>query len=223
MQTHPVFLRLEGRRCVIVGGDEAAGAKALACAHAGAQVTVIAPAMVAALTALTPGGVDLERRDYRTGDLKGAFLAYASTRDPELIARLVEEASREGVLLNVMDVPEACTFISPAVVERGDLKIAIGTGGASPGLAARLRRDLEAHVGPEYIPFVSILAAVRRTLAGDPIRAAARGQVVGTLLTSELLELVRLGRRSEIDALLTHVAGAGCTLERLGVALGTDT
>lgn len=223
MQTHPVFLRLEGRPCVVVGGDEAAAAKALACLRAGARVTVVAPEPVAAMAALGGRGVQLERREYRDGDLKGAFLAYASTRDPELIRRLVEEADREGVLLNVMDVPEACTFISPAVLERGDLKIAIGTGGASPGLAARLRRDLEAHVGPEYVPFVSILAAVRRTLAGDPVRASARGQVVGTLLTSELLELVRLGRRSEIDALLTHVAGAGCTLEHLGVALGTDT
>ena len=208
---------------MVVGGDEAAGAKALACVRAGGRVTVVASEPVAAVSALGAQGIQLERRAYRAGDLKGAFLAYASTRDPELIRRLVEEADREGVLLNVMDVPEACTFISPAVLERGDLKIAIGTGGASPGLAARLRRDLEAHVGPEYVPFVSILAAVRRTLAGDPVRAPARGQVVGTLLTSELLELVRLGRRSEIDALLTHVAGAGCTLDRLGVALGTDT
>jgi precorrin-2 dehydrogenase/sirohydrochlorin ferrochelatase len=222
MQTHPVFLRLEGRRCVVVGGDEAAGAKALACVRAGGRVTVVA-SEIALATALGAHGVQLERRDYRPGDLAGAFLAYASTRDPDLIGRLVEEADREGVLLNVMDVPEACTFVSPAVLERGDLQIAIGTGGASPGLAARLRRDLEAHVGPEYVPFVSILAAVRRTLAADPVRAPARGQVVGTLLTSELLELVRLGRRSEIDALLTHIAGAGCTLDRLGVALGTDT
>lgn len=223
MQTHPVFLRLEGRRCVVVGGDEAAGSKARACAQAGGQVTVIAAEPVPSAAALAAAGVSFERRAYRAGDLAGAFLAYASTRDAELIARLVEDAAREGVLLNVMDVPEACTFISPAVVERGDLKIAIGTGGASPGLAARLRRDLEAHVGPEYVPFVSILAAVRQTLARDPVRAAARGQVVGTLLTSELLELVRLGRRSEIDALLTHVAGAGCTLERLGVTLGNET
>ena len=208
---------------MVVGGDEAAGAKALACVRAGGRVTVVASDIAAAVAPLGAQGVRLERRAYRAGDLKGAFLAYASTRDPELIRRLVEEADREGVLLNVMDVPEACTFISPAVLERGDLKIAIATGGASPGLAARLRRDLEAHVGPEYVPFVAILAAVRRALAGDPVRASARGQVVGTLLTSELLELVRLGRRSEIDALLTHVAGAGCTLERLGVALGTDT
>src|SRR6185436_364624 len=102
MQTHPVFLRLEGRRCVVVGGDDAAGAKALACVRAGGRVTVVASEPVAVVAALGAQGVQLERRDYRAGDLKGAFLAYASTRDPELIRRLVEEADREGVLLNVM-------------------------------------------------------------------------------------------------------------------------
>src|SRR5262245_40479312 len=115
MRTHPVFLRLEGRRCVIVGHDAAAVAKAEACRAAGADVTVISP------------------QAYRSGHLVGAFLAYASTDDAELIGRLVDDAARERVLLNVVDVPAACTFISPAVVERGELRIAIGTGGASPG------------------------------------------------------------------------------------------
>src|SRR5207249_172519 len=155
-------------------------------------------------------------REYRPGDLAGAVLAYASTRDPALIRRLVDEAARERVLLNVVDVPEACTFIAPAVVDRGDLQIAIGTGGASPGLAARLRRELEAHVGPEYAPFAAILGAVRATLAGEPRRA----DVMAALLGSPLLELVRDGRREEIDALLARIAGARCTLDRLGVGLG---
>ena len=191
MRTHPVFLRLEGRRCVIVGGDAPAVAKARGCAEAGAEVTVVAPEV----------GADL-----------------ASTRDPELIRRLTDEAQRERVLLNVIDVPDACTFIAPAVVRRGDLQIAIGTGGASPGLAARLRRELEARLGPEWAPFVAILGGVRAALAGDP----ARTEVVRKLLASPLLELVRQGRYPEVDALLAREAGAGCTLVRLGVALGGE-
>ena len=199
MRTHPVFLRLEGRRCVVVGGDPPAVAKAKACVEAGAEVTVVAPEAGA--------------------DLAGAFLAYASTRDPELIRRLADEAERERVLLNVIDVPGACTFIAPAVVRRGELQIAIGTGGASPGLAARLRGELEAQVGPEYAPFVAILGGVRAALARDP----ARAEVVQKLLGSPLLELLRQGRRAEIDALLAGVAGDDCTLARLGVALGGET
>ena len=199
MRTHPVFLRLDGRRCVVVGGDAPAVAKAKACVEAGAEVTVVAPEVGA--------------------DLAGAFLAYASTRDPELIRRLADEAERERVLLNVIDMPGACTFIAPAVVRRGELQIAIGTGGASPGLAARLRAELEAQVGPEYAPFVAILGGVRAALARDP----ARAEVVQKLLGSPLLELLRQGRRAEIDALLAGVAGDDCTLARLGVALGGET
>ena len=210
MRTHPVFVRLGGRRCVVVGGDAPALAKAEACVQAGAEVFVIAPELAAEVA-----GVRHLARAYRPGDLAGACLAYASTRDADLIRQLADEAEREGVLLNVIDVPEACTFIAPAVLRRGDLQIAIGTGGASPGLAARLRRELETEVGPEYEPFVAILGGVRALLAANP----GRGQVVSELLGSPLLELVRQGRRAEIDALLGRVAGHGCTLTRLGVVL----
>jgi precorrin-2 dehydrogenase/sirohydrochlorin ferrochelatase len=215
MRTHPVFLRLEGRRCVVVGDDAAAARKASACLAAGAEVTVVAPELP---PPLADPPVRHVARPYRPGDLAGAVIAYASTDDPALVRALVAEAARERVLLNVVDVPEACDFLAPAVVARGDLQVAIGTGGASPGLAARLRRELEAHVGPEYTAYVAILGAVRDALAGEPGRA----DVLERLLGSSLLELVRDGRRAEIDAVLVRVAGARCTLDRLGVALPAE-
>lgn len=220
MRTLPVSLRLEGRRCVVVGGDAAAVAKATGCMRAGGEVVIIAPELCAAGAALASAGqVRHVVRAFRAGDLAGALLAYASTRDAELIEQLTDDAGREGVLLNVIDVPEACTFISPAVVERGELTVAIATGGASPGLSARLRRELEAQLGPEYAPFVAILGAVRRLLAADPARVSERGAVVAALLASPLLELVRRGDRAGVDGLLFRIAGAGCTLDRLGVVL----
>jgi len=216
MRTHPVFLRLEGKRCVVVGGDEPAAGKVRACLAAGAHVTVIAEAPVAALTALVEDGrIALERRGYRNGDLAGAVVAYLSTRDPATIATLRAEAERERVLLNVIDVPDACSFFAPAVVARGALQVAIGTGGESPALAARLRRDLEGTLGPEYAPYVAILGAVRRRLAASGERAA----VLGRLVDSDLLAFVRRGERAAIDRLLVDVAGEQCTLARLGVVL----
>ena len=217
MRTHPVFLRLEGRPCVVIGGDAQAAAKVAACVRAGAEVTVVARVLGRELALLIGPGIRHVAREYRSGDLAGAFLAYASVRDPELARRLAAEAEREHVLLNVVDMPEASTVIAPAVLQRGQLQIAVGTGGASPGLAAQLRRDLEAHVGPEYAAFVAILGAVRERLAADPARAAERGAVVSALLTSPLLDLVRQGRWEEADGVLTRIAGEGCALGRLGV------
>jgi siroheme synthase-like protein len=217
MRTHPVFLRLEGRKCVVIGGDVAVEPKVDACRAAGAEVVVIAESLTPGLTELArAGAVTLEQRPYREGDLAGAFVAYASLRDPATIARLRTEADRERVLLNVVDVPEACTFISPAVVTRGELQVAVGTGGASPGLSARVRRDLERVFGPEYAPYVAILGAVRRALDGAPDRA----DVLVRLVDSDLLDLVRAREREAVDRLLARVAGESCTLDHLGVALG---
>ena len=205
MRTHPVFLRLEGRPCVVIGADAPAAAKAAACLRAGASVTVIAPELPAALE--THPELRHVAREYRRGDLGGAFLA-----------ELRDEAGRAGVLLNVIDVPAASTFFSPAVLERGDLAIAIGTGGASPALSARIRRELEARVGPEYGPYVAILGAVRRVLEGE----AGRADVLAALLDAPLLDLVRRGAREDIDRVLARVAGAGVTLQRLGVVLDAE-
>jgi len=219
MRTHPVFLRLEGRSCVIVGGNTAAEAKARACLDAGARVTLIAAELTTGLAMLAADGtVRHTPRSYRPGDLAGAVLAYAAVAEVEVIRQLRAEAERERVLLNVIDVPEACAFLAPAVVRRGQLQVAIGTGGASPAFAARLRREFEGRLGPEYAPFVAILGAVRRTLQEGPARRA----VLDALLDSPLLDLVRQGRVGDVDRLLEQVAGAGVTLAHLGISLGAE-
>lgn len=205
---------------MVVGGDAAAEGKVRACLEAGAAVTVVAAEPTPALRALGVGGqVTHLARDYQPGDLAGAFLAYASVDSPSRAATIRAEAEREGVLLNVIDRPEACSFIAPAVVARGLLTIAVGTGGASPGLAARLRRRLEEQFGPEYGPYVAILGAIRERLAGNP----ARVDVLGTLLDSPLLDLVRRDDRVAIDHLLARAMGDGCSLDALGVTLDERT
>jgi siroheme synthase-like protein len=214
MGTHPVFLCLANRRCVVLGGDEQAAAKALACRRGGATVTVVARALVPALEEEIAGGrMTHLAREYRAGDLAGAFVCYASLRDGEEVARVRAEARREGVLLNVMDTPDACDFFAGAVVERGALMIAIGTGGKSPALAARLRERIAADVGAEFGMVVEILGEVRRRLAGR----ADRNAVLRTLAGSELAALLRAGDLVAVDRLLTRTAGTDCSLARLGI------
>jgi precorrin-2 dehydrogenase/sirohydrochlorin ferrochelatase len=220
MRTHPVFLCLAGRRCVVIGGDETAAAKVRACMDAGGDVTVVAPTLVPELEgSVAAGRAHHHSRAFRTGDLAGAFLAYASTQDAALVERLRVEAEREHVLLNVVDTPEACTFLAPAVLARGEFQVAVGTGGASPGLASRVRSEIAEVVGPEYATLTAILGAVRGRLPAGPERGAA----LGRLLDSPLLDLLRRGRRADIDALLEAAGGSGCTLERLGISLEGET
>lgn len=214
MRTHPVFLCLEGRSCIAIGGDEAIEAKVRACLLAGATVMLLAEDPTPALRELAASGaIRWAPRDHVAGDLRGAMLAYASVRDPERIRALREEAARERVLLNVIDVPAACDFLAPAVLARGELQVAVGTGGASPALAVRLRNEIAQRLGPEYGALVAILGGVRRALPVGRERAA----VLAALLDSPLLELLRGGDRGAIDRLLTGIGGEGCTLEHLGV------
>jgi siroheme synthase-like protein len=210
VHTHGVFLRLEGRRCVVVGDDDTAAAKAAACERAGAEVTVVSAAPGSALQAgLRTGRWRHVARAWQPGDLAGAALVYACLDDSSSIDALRQDATRERVLLNVVDVPEACDFFAGALVERGDLTVLVGTGGSSPAAAAAVRRRLEDVIGVEYGPFVDILGAVRRRLA-----AGERAGVLRALCESPLLELIRRGDAAGVDGLLTGVAGSGCTLAR---------
>ena len=214
MGTHPVFLCLAGRRCVVLGGDEAAAGKALACRTAGAHVLVVAEQVPPVLQhAIAERRMQHLARAYRVGDLAGAFLCYASLRDPVAIASAREEARRERVLLNVVDVPEACDFFAPAVVARGALQIAVGTDGKSPAAASRVRDRIAREIGAEFGTMVEILGEVRRTLAGR----ADRPDVLRALAQSELPELLRRCDLAAVDRLLTTTAGDDCSLERLGI------
>jgi precorrin-2 dehydrogenase/sirohydrochlorin ferrochelatase len=212
MGIHGVFLRLVGRRCVIIGSDEVAVARAGACVRAGAHVTLVGPAD------WSESGVERLRRPYENGDLAGAFLAYATVRDSDTIARIRAEAVREGVLLNVVDVPDACDFFAGAVIERDPLTIVLGTGGRAPGALAFVRRSVEEAIGPEYGAFVTVVGALRDHLRNHPNRADAVRAVAGP----ELLEGLRTGDAEAVDRLLTAAAGSPCSLAHLGVSLDGD-
>jgi siroheme synthase-like protein len=214
MGTHPVFLRLAGRRCLVLGGDEQAAMKALACARAGATVIVVAAHVTAPLGAeIARGRMTHVARDYQAGDLAGAFLCYASLADARDVERVRDEARRCGVLLNVIDTPDACDFFAGAVVERGALQIAIGTGGKSPALATRLRERLDGEIGSEFGTLVEILGELRRRLAGR----ADRVTILRTLADSELPALLRRRDLAAVDRLLAATAGEDCSLARLGI------
>ena len=155
-------LRLEGRRCLVVGGGEVGLEKVEGLLACGADVTLVAPTAVAELEALArEGSIRWEQRAYEPADLEGSFLAIASTDDTDVNIRVYEEAEARAMLVNVVDVPPLCNFILPAIVRTGPLAIAISTAGASPALAKRMKREIAETYGEPYARLAVILNDAR--------------------------------------------------------------
>jgi precorrin-2 dehydrogenase/sirohydrochlorin ferrochelatase len=214
----PIFLDVTGRECVVVGGGEVAARKVESLLEAGARVTVISPHLSPTLDSLAANGsITHIARDYQRGDIRGSVLVYAATDDPKLHRELAAEARALGIPVNVVDVPELCTFIAPAVVKRGALQIAVSTGGASPAFAARLRRELQDQFGTEYARTLEVLRAARRRLHADEIDPAERMRRLKDLADSTLPAAIAAGDVAAIDRILATHLGAGVSLAALGL------
>lgn len=213
---YPVALELSSRRCVVTGGSIEAERKARALLEAEADVVVIA-------AQVTDGLRDLVRRrelrhvarPYRRGDLAGAFLVIAADGDRAARAKVFAEAEAERVLCNAIDDVEHCHFAVPSIVRRGELLVAISTGGRAPALAKRLRRRLTAELGWEWEALVDVLGEVRaetlprRTV--DFATWAARWRAV-LEREEELLDLLAEGRIEEVRARVrAELVGTSCS------------
>jgi precorrin-2 dehydrogenase / sirohydrochlorin ferrochelatase len=214
----PIFLDVTGRQCVVVGGGEVAARKVDSLLEAGAHVIVVSPRLSPPMEAIVARGLVTHiARKYARADIRGCALVYAATDDPKLHRELAAEARALGIPINVVDVPELCTFIAPAVVKRGALQIAISTAGASPAFAARLRRELEDQFGAEYALTLEVLRAARRMLHADQIDPAERMRRLSDLANSALPDAIALGDVGAIERILATHLGAGVGLTRLGI------
>jgi|GEM_PF-326148 len=175
---YPVMLRLTGKRCVVVGGGPVAERKVCSLLDAGADgIVVISDRLTERLAEWeTQGRIRAEHRPYREGDIQAAALVIAATNDSELNAHIVAQAERLRIWVNTADDGPSGDFVTPAVVRRGDLIVALTTGGASPALAARLKKELERLLGEDYEPRLRALRLLRERLLG---REAAAGGGIG--------------------------------------------
>jgi len=157
---YPVYLNLAGRKVVVIGGGKVAERKVLRLLRAGADVTVISPTLTKRLLKEKEKKTILfKRRPYRSGDVRNGFLVIAATDSPELNSKIAGEAP---ALVNVVDAPSECNFIVPSVVERGDLVLAVSTGGMSPALAKAIRQELEEIYGREVGIYLRFAGTVRK-------------------------------------------------------------
>ena len=171
----PAFLDLRGRRCLVAGGGEVGERKARALLECGARVIVVSLTLTPVLAALAASGcIEHRARTFRRSDLRDCVLAVAATGDLRVDEALAAMARRWRVLVNVVDRPDHCDFILPSVLRRGELQIAVSTGGRSPALAREIRRRLEGLFGPGYAELVRRVGADRRRARAAATTAAGR-------------------------------------------------
>jgi siroheme synthase-like protein len=193
---YPVYLNLAGKKCVILGGGLVAEGKVPALLDAGVKLTVISPQATRRIQqAARRGDLEWQPREYQPGDLEGASLVIAATNVWSVNQEISQEAERLGILLNVADDPDLCTFIAPALVKRGAVTLAISTGGASPALARKLRETLAQEPVLAWADLAGVLAQVRKELKQR--RAAVDPERWQCCLTPDLLELAQQGREDE--------------------------
>lgn len=170
---YPVNLNLKRQKCVVIGGGGVAGRKVRRLLDCGAKVSLISPRFTGSLSALAKKNKRLicRKRAARLADVRGAFLVICASDNRAVNSRFSRHCREKRILVNVADLPAECSFILPAVVSRGALRISVSTGGLSPGLSKKIGRDLRGRFGPEYAAFLRLMRTLRpaalRTLT-DP-------------------------------------------------------
>jgi precorrin-2 dehydrogenase / sirohydrochlorin ferrochelatase len=179
MSLFPMFVKLESRRCLVVGAGSVGEAKIESLLATDAEVHVIAPKASPRVRSWAESGrIKWSPREYDADDLAGVFLVIAATNSPALHDEIYAEAKRRDVLCNAVDEPQRCDFYFPAVVRRGELQIAISTGGLSPALAQRLRKELEQQFGPEWEEWLVQLGRTRDELQSIPMPPEQRKRLL---------------------------------------------
>ncbi len=205
MVLYPVNLKVEGRRCVIIGGGRVAARKAASLLECGARVRVISPELKSDFDELR---VEQVARPYQAGDLEGAFLVIAAT-DDQAVNRAVEaEAQQRGLLLNVVDRPGQCNFYVPSSVRRGELMLTVSTGGQLPALSKRLRRQLEEEFPAEWAVALELMGEARGQVISRLKDESSKKECLTELAALDLIPLLRdagePAARSEIEKCISR-------------------
>ena len=193
---YPLFADLRGCRCVVIGGGLIAQRKVTTLLRFGAAVTVVSPMLTKRLAAyVRQRRIRHLARRFRLENLRGAWLVYAATDDQRINELVYRSATKRQILTNVVDQKPLCSFIAPAIVKRGDLVIAISTGGGSPALAKKLRRDLDKLIGADYAEMLRLLKGLRGAAKQQLPSYQDRKRYFDHVVTGRVFHLIRSGKR----------------------------
>jgi siroheme synthase-like protein len=187
---YPVFLDIEGRRVLVVGGGPVGTEKIEKLVAHGARVRVVAPTITPEIEEMIANGDILEyhARAYEPDDLNGCFLVIAATNLDAINRMVWQDAEARGMVCNIVDVPPLCNFIVPSIVRRGELAIAVSTGGASPVVAKNIRRDLEERYGEEWEALVALMRDLRDDLKVRYLDMPSRRDAMEKLMATDIVQ-----------------------------------
>lgn len=217
MKFLPIFMNVEGRSCLVVGGGQVASRKVFMLQRANARVTVIAPELCAELqTHAEAGEIEYLAREFQLDDVNDRVVIIAATDNREVNRQVSESASARGIPVNVVDDPELCRFITPSIIDRSPVQIAISTGGASPVLARLLRARLESYIPAAYGRLAQLVESFRdrvkqRFSSSNEIR-----QFWETILAGPVADRLIAGKDSEARELLEQAVEQGAAPDMQG-------
>ncbi len=207
MVLYPINLHLTGCPVLVVGGGQVAERKINTLVAAQAAVTIISPELTPGLQVLAKNGaLRWRQRIYESGDIETFSLVFCATNRREVNQTVAREARERGKLVNVADGPEEGNFSLPALVRRGDLLLTVSTGGQSPALVRKLRRELEALYGPEYEELLLLLGRIREEMKEYFATSSERELFWRLALTDEVLDELRSGNLKEAEERIRHAA-----------------
>ncbi|HET7433517.1 MAG TPA: bifunctional precorrin-2 dehydrogenase/sirohydrochlorin ferrochelatase [Thermoanaerobaculia bacterium] len=208
---YPIYLDIEGRNVLIIGGGNVCARKAETMMKYGARVTIVSPEFTDEIEGWAGEGcLQLKRKTYDESDLDDAHIVIASTDVQAINEQIAADCRSRRIPVNVVDVTPLCEFIVPAIIEKGSIQIAISTGGKSPALARTLKEDLQRTIGPEYAEVNDVLGSLRDAAKAAPSLATDldRKRFFDGIIAAGLLDLLRAGRRKEAYQLIANACDA---------------
>lgn len=223
MALYPVNLDIRNQLCLVIGGGVVAKRKVESLLPCEPQIVVISPELCPELAECAEEKqIEWKPREYHVGDLAGAKLVFAATDSRLTQQEIVNEAGSAGILVNVVTDPDSCSFQVPAMFRQGNLLITIATGGASPALAARIRKELEVQYGEEYGLLLTLMATVRKQIVALSDDQSHHKLLFEKLLSSDILSLIKAANWPQLQVTLRDVLPPEIEVESLVTIIQTE-
>ena len=216
MSYYPVFLQLENKIALVVGGGKVAQRKVETLLRYGASIHIVSKVLTDKLKQLIEiNKVRLLGEEMREEFLDGVFIVIAATDDKELNSKVSESARKRGLLVNAVDQPADCNFIVPSIVRKGALSIAISTSGMSPALAKKIRKELDGQFGNEYETFLNVMGSLRKEVLAMGLSQEENSRIFHEIVDGGIIEALARNDLPKVESSLARILPQGINIKDL--------